>query len=159
MENEKTPVTFKTNRATYKKRDDKDKGYNKKIEIIMALIIIILLLSIPIFALYYNNIIFKQQMQTNNEILIVGKNARWTPDKIYIKSNTTYNFKIMAEDVTHGFQLNDLNGTSIITFTAIDAGAIKSFELKLKDKTIYVFMCITKCSPEHAKMHGEVIVQ
>ena len=159
MENEKTPLILKTSRTIYKKRDDKEKGYNKKIEIIMALIIIILLMSIPTVALYYNNIIFRQGMQTNNEILIIGKNARWRPDRIYIKSNTTYNFKIMAEDVTHGFQLNDLNGTSIITFTAIDAGAIKSFELMLKDKGIYVFMCITKCSPEHAKMHGEIIVQ
>ncbi|MFQ5911266.1 MAG: cupredoxin domain-containing protein [Thermoplasmata archaeon] len=88
------------------------------------------------------------------EILAYREEAGgWTLDKIELSKGETYTIKLLAIDVSHGFEVDGFNISVVlipghpqeVTITPMETG---SFE----------FRCTIYCSELHSSMRGTIVV-
>lgn len=88
------------------------------------------------------------------EIVITGKDWKWSPDTIKVKKGTRVRLKITSEDIEHGLALPDFNinvmlepgKTQVVEFTADKIGT-------------FSFYCSVPCGPGHRTMRGTITVE
>jgi cytochrome c oxidase subunit 2 len=93
-----------------------------------------------------------------DEILVVARTAErggFQPSRIVVKRGQKVRIRILAEDVTHGFQLLHFG---------VDAGAIKTGTTKVVEFTPdrtgeFPFYCSVRCSPLHMALMGTLVVE
>ena len=92
------------------------------------------------------------------EIFVVARTVErggWSPARIVVKRGRTVRLRILAEDVTHGFQLRHLG---------VNAGPIKTGTTKVVEFTAdrvgeFPFYCSVRCSPLHMALMGTLVVE
>ena len=77
------------------------------------------------------------------------------PARIVVKQGQRVKIRILAEDVTHGFQLLHFG---------VDAGAVKTGTTKVVEFTAdrageFPFYCSVRCSPLHMALMGTLVVE
>lgn len=77
------------------------------------------------------------------------------PSRIMVRQGRPVRLRILAEDVTHGFQLLHFG---------VDAGAIKTGTIKTVEFTPdrpgeFPFYCSVRCSPLHMALMGTLVVE
>jgi len=77
------------------------------------------------------------------------------PARIVVKRGERVRIRILAEDVTHGFQLLHFG---------VDAGAVKTGTTKVVEFTAdrageFPFYCSVRCSPLHMALMGTLVVE
>lgn len=94
----------------------------------------------------------------SDEIFVVARTAErggFQPTRIVVKRGQKVRIRILAEDVTHGFQLLHFG---------VDAGAIKTGTIKTVEFTPdrageFPFYCSVRCSPLHMALMGTLVVE
>lgn len=94
----------------------------------------------------------------SDEIFVVARTAErggFQPARIVVKQGQKVRIRILAEDVTHGFQLLHFG---------VDAGAIKTGTIKTVEFTPdrageFPFYCSVRCSPLHMALMGTLVVE
>ena len=77
------------------------------------------------------------------------------PARIVVRRGERVRIRILAEDVTHGFQLLHFG---------VDAGAVKTGTTKVVEFTAdrvgeFPFYCSVRCSPLHMALMGTLVVE
>lgn len=93
-----------------------------------------------------------------DEIFVVARTAErggFRPSRIVVKQGQKLRLRILAEDVTHGFQLLHFG---------VDAGAIKTGTITTVEFTAdrageFPFYCSVRCSPLHMALMGTLVVE
>jgi cytochrome c oxidase subunit 2 len=92
------------------------------------------------------------------EVFVVARTVErggWRPARIVVRRGERVRLRILAEDVTHGFQLLPLG---------VDAGPIKTGTTKVVEFTAdrtgeFAFYCSVRCSALHMALMGTVVVE
>lgn len=95
---------------------------------------------------------------SSGEIRVIARTVErggWSPERIVVRRGQRVRLRILAEDVTHGFEMLHLG---------VDAGAIKTGTTKVVEFTAdregeFPFYCSVRCSPLHMALMGTVVVQ
>lgn len=92
------------------------------------------------------------------EIFLRARTAEgggFDPARIVVRRGERVRIRILAEDVTHGFQLLHFG---------VDAGAVKTGTTKVVEFTAdregeFPFYCSVRCSPLHMALMGTLVVE
>lgn len=92
------------------------------------------------------------------EILLVARTAErggFSPERVVVKKGQKVRLRILADDVTHGFELLHFG---------VDAGAIKTGTFKVVEFVAdregeFPFYCNVRCSPLHMTLMGTLVVE
>ena len=125
---------------------------------IVAGVIVLLIVAVLPASVLYPHFFDKTPHARPGEILLVARTFErggWSPAEIRVKKGQTVRLRILAEDVTHSFQLMHFGidtgpiftgTTEIVEFTPSQAGK-------------FPFYCNTRCSARHENLMGLLIVE
>ena len=93
-----------------------------------------------------------------DDVLVVIRTVErggFTPSRIVVKRGQRVRLRLLADDVTHGFQLLHLG---------VDAGAIKTGTIRTVEFTAdrtgeFPFYCSVRCSALHMALMGTLVVE
>lgn len=123
----------------------------------LALVIVLaILVGVP--ALVFSYQAFRGPAGEPGEIFLLARTVErggFSPARIVVKQGQAVRVRILAEDVTHGFQLLHFG---------VDAGAIKTGTIKVVEFTPdrageFPFYCSVRCSPLHMALMGMLVVE
>lgn len=128
----------------------------KRAERFALAIVLAIVLGVPAAAFSYRAL--RGPAGGPGELFLVARmvdHGGWNPERIVVKRGQKVRLRILAEDVTHGFQLLHFG---------VDAGAIKTGTTKIVEFTAdrtgtFPFYCSVRCSPLHMAMMGELVVE
>jgi cytochrome c oxidase subunit II len=93
-----------------------------------------------------------------DEIFVVARTAErggFSPARIVVKHGQRVRLRILAEDVTHGFQLLHFGADT----GAIKTGATKIVEFTADRTGEFPFYCSVRCSSLHMALMGTLVVE
>lgn len=123
----------------------------------MALVVVLAILAgVPAAVFSYQA--WRGPATRTDEIFVVARTAErggFSPARIVVRQGARVRLRILADDVTHGFQL--------LHFGA-DAGAIKTGTTKVVEFTAdrtgeFPFYCSVRCSALHMALMGTLVVE
>jgi cytochrome c oxidase subunit 2 len=125
----------------------------KRVETLALVIVLLILIGVPAAVLSY-----RARGGPDDGILVVARTAErggFQPSRIVVRQGQRVRLRILAEDVTHGFQLLHFG---------IDAGAIKTGTITTVEFTAdrvgdFPFYCSVRCSPLHMALMGTLVVE
>lgn len=128
----------------------------KRTEVLALVVVLAILAGVPAAIFGYQAL--RGPSTRGDEVFVVARVAErggFTPGRIVVKHGARVRLRILAEDVTHGFQL--------LHFGA-DAGAIKTGTTKVVEFTAdktgeFPFYCSVRCSPLHMALMGTLVVE
>lgn len=93
-----------------------------------------------------------------DDVLVVIRTAErggFAPARIVVKQGQRVRLRLLADDVTHGFQLLHFG---------VDAGAVKTGTMETVEFTAdrtgeFPFYCSVRCSALHMKLMGTLVVE
>ena len=128
----------------------------KRAERLALAVVLAILVGVP--ALVFSYQALRNGPASSGEIFLVARTVEhggWSPARIVVKQGQTVRLRILAEDVTHGFQLLHFG---------VNAGAIKTGSTKVVEFTAdrageFPFYCSVRCSPLHMALMGTLVVE
>ena len=128
----------------------------KRAERFALALVLAILVGVPAAVFSYQAL--RDRSGEGREIFVVGRTVErggWSPARIVVKRGQKVRLRILAEDVTHGFQLLHFG---------VDAGAIKTGTTKVVEFTPdrageFPFYCSVRCSQLHMALMGTVVVE
>lgn len=128
----------------------------KGIERTALALVLAIFIGVPAAVFSYEAL--RDRAGASREIFVVARTVErggWSPARIVVKQGQKVRLRILADDVTHGFQL--------LHFGA-DAGAIKTGTTKVVEFTAdrageFPFYCSVRCSPLHMALMGTLVVE
>lgn len=128
----------------------------RRAERIAVALALAILVGVPAAVLSYEAL--RQRSGEPGEIFVVARTVErggWSPARIVVKQGQKVRLRILADDVTHGFQLLHLG---------VDAGAIKTGTIRVVEFTPdrageFPFYCSVRCSPLHMALMGTLVVE
>ena len=128
----------------------------KRIERTALALVLAILIGVPAAVFSYE--ILRNRAGEAREIFVVARTVErggWSPARIVVKRGQKVRLRILADDVTHGFQLLHFG---------VDAGAIKTGTTKVVEFTAdrageFPFYCSVRCSPLHMALMGTLVVE
>lgn len=128
----------------------------KRIERTALALVLAILIGVPAAVFSYE--ILRNRAGEAREIFVVARTVErggWSPARIVVKQGQKVRLRILADDVTHGFQLLHFG---------VDAGAIKTGTTKVVEFTAdrageFPFYCSVRCSPLHMALMGTLVVE
>ena len=128
----------------------------KRIERTALALVLAILIGVPAAVFSYEAL--RDRAGASREIFIVARTVErggWSPARIVVKQGQRVRLRILADDVTHGFQLLHFG---------VDAGAIKTGTTKVVEFTAdrageFPFYCSVRCSPLHMALMGTLVVE
>ncbi|MBI2371212.1 MAG: cupredoxin domain-containing protein [Deltaproteobacteria bacterium] len=128
----------------------------RHIEPVALAIVLAIAVGMPAAVLSYRAL--RDPAVRPGEVLLVARTVErggWSPARIVVKRGQKVRLRILAEDVTHGFQLLHFG---------VDAGAIKTGTIKVVEFTPdrtgeFPFYCSVRCSPLHMALMGMLVVE
>ncbi len=129
----------------------------KRIEILALIVVIMIIAGTPALAFWYRGAETAAR-EAGGERLIIARtveNGGYQPARIVVKKGQRVKLRLTSWDVTHGFQLLDFG----IQEMGITPGSFKEYEFVADRVGTFPFYCISKCSPLHQTMQGEVVVE
>jgi cytochrome c oxidase subunit 2 len=124
--------------------------------VIAGALIVVIMVGIPTGSYLYQFDIRQDQMAQENIVEILAykeEDGGWTVDVIELKKGETYTLKLLAIDVTHGFEVDELD----IDLTFIP-GHPEEITITPMQTGTFEFYCTVYCSELHSTMKGEIIV-
>ena len=124
----------------------------KRVERTAFALVLAILIGVPAAVFSYQALRDREA----REIFVVARTVEhggWSPARIVVKQGQTVRLRILAEDVTHGFQLLHFG---------VNAGAIKTGTTKVVEFTAerageFPFYCSVRCSPLHMALMGTLV--
>ena len=129
----------------------------KRIEIVAGVIVLLVVVVLPVFLLS-PHFFGKTPHARPGEILLVARTFErggWSPPEIRVKKGQKVRLRILAEDVSHSFQLMHLGIDTAPIFT----GTTKVVEFVPQRVGTFPFYCNTRCSTRHENLMGLLIVE
>ena len=129
----------------------------KRVEIVAGVIVLLIVVVLPA-SLLYPHFFGKAPHARPGEILVVARTFErggWSPPEIRVKKGQRVRLRILAEDVTHSFQLLHLGLDSGPIFT----GKSKLIEFVPSKIGTFPFYCNTRCSVRHENLMGLLTVE
>ena len=128
----------------------------KRIERTALALVLAILIGVPAAVFSYEAL--RDRVGASREIFLVARTVErggWSPARIVVKQGQRVRLRILADDVTHGFQLLHFG---------VDAGAIKTGTTKVVEFTAdrageFPFYCSVRCSPLHMALMGTLVVE
>ena len=128
----------------------------KSAERLALAVVLAILVGVPAAVFSYQAL--RSRPDASGEIFLVARTVEhggWSPARIVVKQGQTVRLRILAEDVTHGFQLLHFG---------VNAGAIKTGTTKVVEFTAerageFPFYCSVRCSPLHMALMGTLVVE
>ncbi|MBI4590673.1 MAG: cupredoxin domain-containing protein [Candidatus Rokubacteria bacterium] len=128
----------------------------KRVERIAVAVVLAILVGVPGLVFSYQAL--RARNGQRGEILVVARTVErggWRPARIVVRRGQTVKLRILAEDVTHGFQLLHFG---------VNAGAIKTGTTRVVEFTPdrvgdFPFYCSVRCSPLHMALMGTLVVE
>ena len=128
----------------------------KRIERTALALVLAILIGVPAAVFSYEAL--RDRAGASREIFIVARTVErggWSPARVVVKQGQKVRLRILADDVTHGFQLLHFG---------VDAGAIKTGTTKVVEFTAdrageFPFYCSVRCSPLHMALMGTLVVE
>lgn len=128
----------------------------KPLERVALALVLTILVGVPAAVFSYEAV--RSRRDGPREIFLVARTVEhggWSPATIVVKRGERVRLRILAEDVTHGFQLLHFG---------VDAGAIKTGTIKVVEFTpdrsgAFPFYCGVRCSPLHMALMGKLVVE
>jgi heme/copper-type cytochrome/quinol oxidase subunit 2 len=128
----------------------------KRAERLALAVVLAILVGVPAAVFSYRAV--RNGLASSGEIFLVARTVErggWSPARIVVKRGQTVRLRILAEDVTHGFQLLHFG---------VNAGAIKTGSTKVVEFTAdrageFPFYCSVRCSPLHMALMGTLVVE
>ncbi|MBI2217712.1 MAG: cupredoxin domain-containing protein [Candidatus Rokubacteria bacterium] len=128
----------------------------KRVERLAVAIVLLIVAGVPAAVFSYQAM--RGPGTRADEVFVVARTVErggFSPARIVVKQGQRVRLRILAEDVTHGFQL--------LHFGA-DAGAIKTGTTKVVEFTAgktgeFPFYCSVRCSALHMALMGTLIVE
>ena len=129
----------------------------KSREFLAGVIVLLIVVVLPVGVLYTH--FYTETPHTKpGEILLVARvfeRGGWSMPKITVKKGQRVKLRILAEDVTHSFQLLHLGLDSGPIFT----GKSKLLEFVPDKIGTFPFYCNTRCSVRHENLMGLLTVE
>ena len=129
----------------------------KSREFLAGVIVLLIVVVLPVGVLYTH--FYTETPHTKpGEILLVARvfeRGGWSMPKITVKKGQRVKLRILAEDVTHSFQLLHLGLDSGPIFT----GKSKLIEFVPRKIGTFPFYCNTRCSVRHENLMGLLTVE
>ena len=129
----------------------------KRVEILAGAIVLLVVVVLPV-SLLYPHFFDKTPHARPGEILLVARTFErggWSPPEIRVKKGQKVKLRILAEDVSHSFQLMHLGIDTGPIFT----GTTKVVEFVPQRVGTFPFYCNTRCSTRHENLMGLLVVQ
>ncbi len=128
----------------------------KRAERFALALVLAILVGVPAAVFSYQAL--RDRSGERREIFVVARTVErggWSPARIVVKRGQKVRLRILAEDVTHGFQLLHFG---------VNAGAIKTGTTKFVEFTPdrageFPFYCSVRCSPLHMALMGTLVVE
>jgi len=128
----------------------------KRIERTALALVLAILIGVPAAVFSYETL--RNRAGEAREIFVVARTVErggWSPARVVVRQGQKVRLRILADDVTHGFQLLHLG---------VDAGAIKTGTTKVVEFTAdrageFPFYCSVRCSPLHMALMGTLVVE
>lgn len=128
----------------------------KRAEIVARVVVLLTVVVLPVFVLYPH--FFDEAPHARpGEILLIARifeRGGWSPAEIRVKKGQKVRLRILAEDVSHSFQLMHLGIDTGPIFT----GTTKLVEFTPSQVGTFPFYCNTRCSTRHENLMGLLIV-
>jgi heme/copper-type cytochrome/quinol oxidase subunit 2 len=129
----------------------------KRQELLAGIVVLLVVVVLPVIV-FYPHYFRKAPHERSGEILLVARTFErggWSPAKIKVKKGERIKIRVLAEDVTHSFQLLHLGIETGPIFTG--SSTVVEFT---PDKTgMFPFYCNTRCSTRHENLMGLLIVE
>ena len=125
---------------------------------IFALTLVLLVVLVLPLSILYPHYFSKSPHERPGEILLVARTFErggGSPPEIRVKKGQKVRLRILAEDVTHSFQLLHLGLDSGPIFT----GKSKLIEFVPSKIGTFPFYCNTRCSVRHENLMGLLTVE
>ena len=128
----------------------------KRIERLALAVVLAIVIGLPAAVFSYQRL-YGPAARTDAIFLRVRtvEGGGFDPARIVVKRGQRVKIRILAEDVTHGFQLLHFG---------VDAGAVKTGTTKVVEFTAdrvgeFPFYCSVRCSPLHMALMGTLVVE
>ncbi len=122
-------------------------------ETLAALIVLLVLVGLPLAVLAYEKA-FAQQF-TATVWARVPERGGFSPSEIRVRQGEQVRLRVIGDDVVHGFAIPELG----VLVQEIKPGEETIVEFTADRPGRFRFMCTVICSPQHARMTGEVVVE
>ncbi len=127
----------------------------RRVELFALAVVLLVVVGIPAAVLSYQAL---RASAGRDDVLVVIRTVEhggFTPARIVVKRGQRVRLRLLADDVTHGFQLLHFG---------VDAGAIKTGTLKTVEFTAdrtgeFPFYCSVRCSALHMALMGTLVVE
>lgn len=128
----------------------------RRMEIAAALVVLAVILGTPTIILAYQFAYRPaQEPQAITLIMRTAENGNITPSVIRVKKGQLVRLHLTSYDVAHGFLIGELG----VDAGVIEAGKWKTVEFVPDEAGEFSFTCNIRCSPQHAKVRGKIIVE
>lgn len=126
-----------------------------KVEAVARLLVFVIVVVLPIatFASPFGH----QHARGMQEVVLIGRvveHGGWSPDRIVVKKGQRVRLVVWSYDVTHRLVIPGLVDTGPVT-----GGSSRIVEFVAAEEGRFPFRCTVYCSPEHAYLQGELIVE
>lgn len=128
----------------------------KSAERLALAVVLAILVGVPAGVLSYQAL--RNGPPESGEIFLVARTVEhggWSPARLVVKQGQTVRLRILAEDVTHGFQLLHFG----VNVGAIKTGTTKVVEFAADRAGEFPFYCSVRCSPLHMALMGTLVVE
>ena len=99
--------------------------------------------------------LFAQDQAPNRpEFTIVGKDFRYSPERIEVTQDDLVKLTVRSEDVAHSFSIDEYRIAK-----RIPAGGSTTFEFRADRAGTFRFYCNLTSEGGHSQMHGELVVR
>jgi cytochrome c oxidase subunit 2 len=127
-----------------------------KLEIAAVLVVLAVVLGTPTIILGYQFAYRPaQDPQAITLIMRTAENGNFMPSVIRVKKGQLVRLHLTSYDVAHGFLIGELG----VDGGVIEAGKWKTVEFVPEEAGEFSFTCNIRCSPQHAKVRGKIIVE
>ncbi len=96
----------------------------------------------------------QEQVPTRQEFTLVGRNYRYTPDRIEVTQNDLVRLTIRSEDVAYSFAVDEYR-----IVRRVPAGRSTTFEFHADRPGTFRFYSNLTSDSGHAEMQGQLVVR
>lgn len=127
-----------------------------KLEIVAVVLVLIVVLGVPAAVYAYQSVYLpSQRPDVITVIMRTPEHGNLSPSVIRVKKGDVVRLRLTSEDVSHGFRIKEFD----VKVYPIKAGKFETVEFVPDLAGTFDFYCNITCSPRHAEVKGQLIVE
>jgi cytochrome c oxidase subunit 2 len=128
----------------------------RKWEITAVTLVLAALVGLPLTVYAYQSwVIPRQRSGVITVVMRTTENGGIQPGVIRVKKGDTVRLLVTSQDVAHGIRIKEFD----VNEYPISAGKYKLIEFVADQAGTFDFICNITCSPRHAELKGQLIVE